>query len=94
MPDDNRSDLYSVPGGGDPRRPVRALQQEAEAELAQSEAHDTGGVEHQTRDDREGKVPPGARVMRGGPERAAGLPPDRGEPDAPHAPAKRQEGED
>jgi hypothetical protein len=96
MPRNDRSDSLSVRGGDDPRRPMKALEQETEMELARSEARDSGGVEHQTREEREGKTPAGppGKVMEGGPQRAAGLPPDRGEPDAPHAPAKREEGED
>lgn len=96
MPRNDQSDSLSVRGEDDPRRPVKALQQEAERELGWSETHDTGGVEHQTSQDREGHAPdrPLGEPKEGGPKRAAGNPPDREPDDAPLAPEKREEGQD
>ena len=96
MPRNDRSDSLSVRGGDDPRRPVKALNQEAELEHAWSQAHDTGGVEHQGEKDRRGEPDEPGRTApkEGGPSRAAGLPPDHAEPDAPHAAPKRDESED
>ena len=54
MPRNDRSDSLSIRGQDDPRRPLRAMQQETERELGWSEAGDTGGVEHQSPADREG----------------------------------------
>ncbi len=54
MPRNDASDSKSVRSPDDPRRSVKALQQETELALGASEAHDTGGVEHQSREDREG----------------------------------------
>jgi hypothetical protein len=47
MPRNDRSDALSVRGDDDPRKPVKALEQEAEIELGRSQATDSGGVEHQ-----------------------------------------------
>jgi hypothetical protein len=52
MPRNDRS--LSVRAPDDPRKLLRALEQEAERERGRSEASDTGGVEHQSRADREG----------------------------------------
>lgn len=96
MPRNDRSDSLSVRGEDDPRRPVKALAQETELELGWSETRDSGGVEHQSQEDREGRSPERPRddVKEGGPRRAAGNPPDHGEPDSPTAPEKREERED
>ncbi len=96
MPRNDRSDSLSVRGEDDPRRPVKTLEQEAEREPGWSEARDTGGVEHQSRGDREGRAPERARghAKDGGPDRAAVLPPDREPDDAPLAPGRRDEGGD
>ena len=96
MPRNDRSDSLSVRGEDDPRRPLKALQQEAERELGWSQAHDTGGVEHQSQGDRDGRAPERRpdEPKEGGPKRAAGSPPDREPDDAPLAPEKREEGED
>ncbi len=51
MPRNDRSDSLSVRGQDDPRQPLRKLEQEAELELGRSEAGDTGGVEHRSRDE-------------------------------------------
>ncbi|HET9596431.1 MAG TPA: hypothetical protein VFP65_12655 [Anaeromyxobacteraceae bacterium] len=51
MPRNDRSDSLSVRGRDDPRQPLRKLEQEAELELGRSEAGDTGGVEHRSRDE-------------------------------------------
>ncbi len=57
MPRNDLSDSLSVRGEDDPRRPVKALEQETELELGSSEAKDTGGVEHRSERD-----PPAAPV--------------------------------
>ncbi len=54
MPRNDRSDSLSVREEQDPRRTMKGMQQETERELGRSEANDTGGVEHQSREDREG----------------------------------------
>ncbi len=54
MPRNDRSDSLSVRAEEDPRRTMKGMQQEVELELGSSEAGDTGGVEHQSRADREG----------------------------------------
>ncbi len=54
MPRNDRSDSLSVREEQDPRRTMKGMQQETELELGRSEAGDTGGVEHQSRADREG----------------------------------------
>jgi hypothetical protein len=53
MPRNDRSDSLSVRGDDDPRRELKKMEQEAELELGASEARNTGGVEHQTREERE-----------------------------------------
>ncbi len=40
----------------DPRTPMKALQREADEELEFEEQHDTGGQEHASRAEREGKA--------------------------------------
>jgi hypothetical protein len=57
MPRNDRSDSLSVRGEDDPRRPLKALEQETERELGWAEAHDTGGVEHQAQRERDGRAP-------------------------------------
>lgn len=69
MPRNDASDSKSVRSPDDPRRSLKALQQETEREFGASEAHDTGGVEHQSRSDREGtparrREPPAGRRPR------------------------------
>ncbi len=56
MPRNDLSDSLSVRGEDDPRRPVKALEQETELELGSSEAKDTGGAEH--RSERDPPAPP------------------------------------
>jgi hypothetical protein len=99
MPRNDRSDSLSVRSDDDPRRPLKAMQQEAELEFGWSETHDTGGVEHQSSAERDGETPARPRgepdePKEGGPSRAASQPPDRPETDAPLAPEKREEAED
>jgi hypothetical protein len=95
MPRNDRSDSLSVRGQDDPRRPVKALAQDAERELGWSQAHDTGGVEHQSPDEREGRAPGRQREPKeGGPRRAAGSPAGNEPDDAPLAPEKREEDHD
>jgi hypothetical protein len=94
MPRNDRSDSLSVRGDDDPRRPLKAMQQEAELEFGWSQSHDSGGVEHQGQDDRAGRAPERSEPKEGGPSRSAGTPPDREPDDAPLAPSKREESED
>lgn len=54
MPRNDQSDSLSVRGADDPRRIMKGMQQETELELGSSEARDTGGVEHQSAEDRAG----------------------------------------
>ncbi len=72
MPRNDRSDSLSVRSDDDPRRQLKALEQETELELGASEARDTGGVEHQSpaeHDDASGVEPgtPADRVKDGAP---------------------------
>ncbi len=70
MPRNDRSDSLSIRGEDDPRRPLKALEQEAELELGSEEAHQTGGPEHMSDLDREG-VPRERRPASGVPRGAA-----------------------
>lgn len=55
MPRNDISDSLSVRQDDDPRKPLKALQEEAEQELLEAERTDTGGVEHQSARDRAGR---------------------------------------
>ena len=54
MSRNDRSDSLSVRQDDDPRRDLKALQQEAEQELLRAEATRSGGVDHQSERDRAG----------------------------------------
>jgi hypothetical protein len=78
MPNNDRSDAFSVRGRSDdeeprpdPRREMKAMEQTVEREMAWSEAQDTGGVEHQgpgehVPAERQGVVPQPAPDAPGG----------------------------
>lgn len=54
MPRNDISDSLSIRSDDDPRKPLERLQQETEQELITAERRASGGVEHQSREEREG----------------------------------------
>ncbi len=80
MPRNDRSDSLSVRGEDDPRRIMKGMQQEVELELGSSEAGDTGGVEHQSAEDRGGVSRQRRPVEQATRDRTAA---SEGEPQAP-----------